>query len=328
MLPAPRSLLHACAGRWRSLSLLTVAATLMAFGGPGRAFAQDAADSEQRALPKPELDADTPVAFEADSVEYRFQNNQDVVIASGNVVLRQNQQSVRADTVTWDRDSGKIVADGNVRMVDQDGNQLFTVRVELTEELKAGAMQNLLIALREGGRLAAAKGERMANGSILLTRAAYTGCEVENSDGCPKQPSWRVVASQVVYDPDAKRVRFKGARLELFSAIPVPLPGLSLRTDGGASSGILVPDFGFTPSNGVEISESYYLRFADNRDLTATAYVFSDVPPMASIEYRALTDKGAYQITGYATESRRIPIIGATPGSQRDRNLALRIADA
>jgi LPS-assembly protein len=297
--------------------MTAVAAALFAFAMPGAARAQNSADTEQRALPSPEIDTDAPVAFEADRVEYRF-DDQDLVVASGNVVLRQNEQSVRADTVTWDRDSGRIVADGNVRMVDQDGNQLFTERVELTDELKAGAMQNLLIALREGGRLAAVKGERMEDGSILLTRAAYTGCEVENADGCPKRPSWRVTAGRVVYDPDAKRVRFKGARLELFGAIPVPLPGLSLRTDGGASSGFLVPDFGFTPSNGVEVSGSYYWRFSDNRDLTATAYVFSDVPPMASLQYRALTEKGAYQITGYATESRRIPIIGATPGSQRD----------
>jgi len=290
---------------------------LTAFGNAQHAQAQDAPETQERALPQPELSDKQPVDFEADNVEYRF-DEEDLVIASGNVVLRQNQQSVRSDTVTWDRNSGKILATGNVRMVDQDGNQLFTEQVELTDELKTGAMQNLLLALREGGRLAAARGQRMEDGRVLLSQAAYTGCEVENRDGCPKEPTWRVTAGEVVYDPDAKRVKFKGARLELFGLIPVPLPGLSLRTDGGASSGFLVPDFGFTPSNGVEISESYYWRLSENRDLTATAYAFSDVPPMAGIEYRALTGKGAYQITGYATESSRIPISGTSPRSERD----------
>jgi LPS-assembly protein len=307
------------AGRWRSLSLAALAAALVAFASPASALAQEPSDSSsQRGLPKPAIDENAPVAFEADEVEYRFENNVDTVVASGNVVLRQNQQSVRADTVTWNRNTGQIFASGHVRMVDQDGNELFTDKVELTDELKTGAMENLLLALREGGRLAAVKGERMADGSILLTRAAYTGCQVEDGRGCPKEPSWRVIAGQVIYDPDARRVRFKGARLELFGALQLPLPGLSIRTDGGASSGFLVPDIGFTPSNGVEVSGSYYWRLADNRDLTATAYVFSDVAPMASVQYRALTDKGAYQITGYATESRRIPIVGATPGSERD----------
>lgn len=321
MLPVPRSLLHACAGRWRprtlSVSLAAIAAALIVFASPPRAQAQDASAAGQRALPSPDVDANAPVAFEADRVEYRY-DTEDLVIASGNVVLRQNEQSVRSDSVTWDRNTGKIIATGNVRLVDQDGNQLFTERVELTDELKTGAMENLLLALREGGRLAAARGQRMDDGRILLSKAAYTGCEVENVDGCPKEPTWRVTAGQVVYSPDEKRIRFKGARLELFGAIPLPLPGLSLRTDGGASSGFLVPDLSSTPSNGVEVSQSYYWRFAENRDLTATAHIFSDVPPMASLQYRALTDKGAYQITGYATESRRIPISGTgLPGSER-----------
>jgi len=316
MPPAPRSLLHACAGRWRPFTRTAIAAVLMALGPVRPAMAQDNPDTQQRGLPSPDIDKDTPVAFEADQVEYRFQD-EDVVVASGNVVLRQNQQSVRSDSVTWDRKTGKIVASGNVRLVDQDGNQLFTERVELTDELKTGAMENLLIALREGGRLAAVKGERMADGKILLSRAAYTACEVENADGCPRQPSWHVTASQVIYDPDARRIRFKGARLQLFGFVQLPLPGLSLRTDGGASSGFLVPDFRSSPSNGVEVAGSYYWQLAENRDVTATAHFYTDVPPMLSAQYRALIGKGAYQITGYATESRRIPIVGALPESER-----------
>lgn len=317
MLPAPRSLLHACAGRWRSLGWLVAASALIALAGVDRAEAQEAPDNSERSLPNPDIDRETPIAFEADRVEYRFET-EDTVIASGNVVLRQNQQSVRAERVTWDRKSGQIVASGNVRMVDQDGNQLFTQRVELTDELKTGAMESLLLALREGGRLAAAKGERTADGKILLTRAAYTGCEVEDRDGCPKKPSWRVTAGKVIYDPAAKRVRFKGARLEMLGFVQLPLPGLNLRTDGGASSGFLVPDLRSSPSNGVEIASPFYWRLADNRDLTVTAHAYTKVPPMISGEYRALNRNGAYQITAYATESRRIPIFGTTPGSERD----------
>ncbi|GGC35924.1 LPS-assembly protein LptD [Novosphingobium marinum] len=263
-----------------------------------------------------EEQAEEEIAFEADAVEYA--SDTDTVTAGGDVVLRRGDQSVRADSVTWNRVSGEIVALGNVRLVDEDGNQFFSDRVELTEELRTGAVENLLLALREGGRLAAVTGERNAAGEVILNRAAYTACEVETEDGCPKSPSWRITAKRVVYDPDDKVVRFRGAKLELFGALTLPLPGLSVTTDGRATSGFLIPDLRFSPSNGAEISESYYARLAPNRDLTATAYVYTEAPPMASFQYRALTDTGAYQITGYATESRRIPIFGATPGAERD----------
>ena len=320
-------------------------ALVLAAGSGGSAFAQDLSKHPLEITPPPEavptdperkpideaIDpteppklglpdepslGEGPIAFEADGISY--DGNNEVVTATGNVVLRRSGQSVRADSVSWNRTSGQIVASGNVRFVDADGNQLFTERVELTDELKAGAMENLLLALREGGRLAAVRGERAADGTIVLTRAAYSACAVEDeTTGCPKNPSWRITAARVVYDPDAKRVRFRGARLELFGLALLPLPGLELTTDGRAISGLLVPDIRLSASNGVELSESYYLRLAENRDLEVKGYVYTEALPMVSAQYRALTDIGAYQVTGYATRSKRITVSG-TPTTALD----------
>ena len=302
MLPAVQTPLQALFRRLRPLSLTALAAGIATFGAPHASMAQEVPPPESTAPAQ----SDAPVAFEADKLEYN--ENSDLVTASGNVVLQREQQSVRADSVTWNRNTGLIVATGDVRMIDEDGNELFTERVELTDELKTGAMENLLLALREGGRLAAQSGRREANGDIVLDRAAYTGCQVEDRKGCPKEPSWRVVAKQVTYDDSAKRVSFKKARLEIFGTIKVPLLGLTISTDGNSVSGFLVPDISLTPSNGVEISNSYYWRISENRDLTATGYVYTKAVPMASVQYRALTERGAYQITGYATASNKIPI--------------------
>lgn len=310
MLPASRSLLQACSCRlriWRS-GAFTAAFLALVISLPAQA--QDI-ESTPEVPPETAAGDEANVAFEADELQY--DQDRELVTAIGNVVLRQEDQSVRADTVTWDRQSGQIIATGNVRMVDADGNQLFTERVELTDEFETGAMEDMLLALREGGRLAATSGERQANGNILLSRAAYTACEIEDRHGCPKEPSWRITAREVVYNAEGKRVSFKGAHIELFGAVRVPLPGLSIRTDGEATSGFLMPDFRFSPSNGMEISDSYYIRIDDNRDLTAGAHLYTKAPPMASFQYRALTDKGAYQITGYATASKRIPIFGSEP---------------
>ncbi len=278
---------------------------------------------EEQAEPAPEEPAQPATAgagraidFEADGLAY--DSEADVVTANGNVVLRSADRSVRADAVVWNRRSGQIMASGNVRFVDEDGNQLYTERVELTDEFEAGAMEDLLLALREGGRLAARRGERGADGTVVLTDAAYTACAVADTDGCPKEPSWRITADRVVYDPDANRVRFTRAYLELFGARLLPLPGLAVRTDGRAESGFLVPDLRFSESNGVEVSGSYYWRIAPNQDLTLGAYLFSEAPPMASATWRHLTGKGAYQITGYGTHSQRVSDLTGIPITESD----------
>jgi len=330
MLPAVQTSLQALTRRLRPTSLSALAAGLAASVGalalPAVVHAQDltrpvdeAPIQGQPPAPPPATATAQPVAFEADNVEYA--QNSELVTASGNVVLRRTDekgqtQSVRADGVTWDRNSGKIVASGNVRLVDQDGNQVYTDQVELTDELKTGMMQNLLLVLREGGRLAALKGERVANGDVILNQAAYTGCEVEDSDGCPKNPTWRVLAKQVIYSDAEKRIRFKNARLELFGVVQLPLLGLTISTDGHAVSGFLVPDIRSSPSNGFEVSGSYFWKIAENRDLTSTLFAYTKAAPMGAFQYRALTDKGAYQVTGYATASSKIPIASNTVGRQ------------
>ncbi len=279
---------------------------------------QPSAEAEQTStLPEPSLPAPgEQVSFEADGATYNDKTQELKVF--GNVVLRQKGQSVRADAVTWDRTSGLIVAEGNVRFVDTEGNQLFTERLELSDEFKAGAMQDLLIVLREGGRLAARQGQRGADGKIELSQAAYTACAVEDSTGCPREPSWRITAKRVVYDPEAKTVRFYGSRIELFGIALLPLPPITLATDGRPISGLLIPDVQLSASNGVQLSETWYQRIGPNRDLSVTGYVFSKALPMISAQYKQLTGTGAFQVTGYATRSSRIPIGGVPASSQKD----------
>lgn len=254
------------------------------------------------------------INFEADRVEYG--NETQVVTATGNVVLVKDDQSVRADAVTWNRESGQIVATGNIRVVDEDGNLLLTDRVELTDELKAGMIENLLIVMREGGRIAADAGVRDEAGRITLTNAAYTACAAEDSKGCAKRPSWRINARRVVYDPTKQRVRYDNARLEIFG-LAIPLPLLAHSTNGSAGSGVLPPELRFSRSNGGELEQGYYLRLSESRDLTLSGYLYTRSLPMIAAQYRELTGDGAYQITGYATRSSRLPI-DQGGGTRRD----------
>lgn len=294
----------------------TLAAAVLCLGtAPAVALAQDAGPGALA----PSDTTPREVAFEADGVSYDSEG--DTVTASGDVVMQSEGQTLNADSVSWNRTTGQIVASGNIRLTDEDGNHLYAESIELTDALKAGAMENLLLVLAEGGRMAARSGDRAEDGTITLTDTAYSGCAVVKRDGCTaKKPSWRVVAKRVVYDPATKKIRFKGATLEFFGAPLIPLPGLSVNSDGRANSGFLIPTFGVSDSNGVEIGESYYLRLADNRDLTLGGYIYSKSGPMGRARYRALTEDGAYQVEGYLTNSSRIPVgESAVEGDKRLR---------
>jgi LPS-assembly protein len=271
------------------------ATLLMAFGSAGAAYAQQPESTQTK--------ADEEISFSADSLEYEFAS--DLVKAIGNVIARREGYTLRADNIVWDRRTGKVIASGNIRSVGPEGDVAYGDSIEVTESLRDGIIENMLLVLNDGSRLAANKGTR-TDGKVTLEGAAYTPCAVEGPDGCPKDPSWQVKAVKVVYDPVNKRVKYEGARIELFGLPVIPLPGLSHPAETAAGSGFLVPNLRFSRNNGVEIEQGYYWRLSDNRDLLLSAHVFSDVAPMAQARFRALEDKGAFQITGYATYSQKV----------------------
>ncbi len=311
----PRPLPQALSRCLRPSCVASIRPALAALGALALASGAAHAQSADRAPPHQEADASREIRFQADRVTYA--SDAETVTATGNVVLNRAEQTVRADVVTWNRKTGLIEASGNIRFVDEAGNVLYTDKVELTDELKAGAIEDMLLVLRQGGRLAARSGTRAANGDMVLHDAAYSGCAVEDEDGCPKRPSWEVTAVAVTYDAKDQRVRYKGALLRVFGLPILPLPGLSHTSDFRAESGLLIPDFRFSAANGAEISDTYYWRLANNKDLALTGYIFTGALPMISGRYRQLTDHGAFQASAYLTRSARINVGG---GNVTDAN--------
>ncbi len=269
------------------------------------------------AAPVPAAGEERTVDFTANELTY--DNEADVVTARGDVRMFSDGNRLRADTVTWNRKTGEVTAQGDVALVNPQGDTAYGDQVQLTETMKNAVVENLLVVLEGGGRLAAERGSR-TDTLYRLDNAAYTACAVVDSNGCPKNPSWKITAVRVVYDTERKRVFYQGARLSLFGLSSIPLPGLSNPVGSGGGSGILVPDFRVGRVNGAEFSLPYYFRLAPNRDLTITPHIYTNVLPALEAQYRALTRRGAYQISGMITESRREPISinpAATP-SQRD----------
>lgn len=262
----------------------------------------------------PTATSEESIGFSADTVS--FDNAADIVRASGNVELDREAWRLRADQVEWNRTTGRVVASGNVALTSPQGDIAYGDTVELTDTLRDGVVANLLVVFDNGGRLAAQQGERLANGDLSLDRAAYSPCAVEGADGCPRDPSWQVRAARVYYDRARDRVRYEGARIELFGLPLIPLPGLSHPAVGQAGSGFLVPDIRLDRVNGLELALPYYLRIGPNSDATLTAHLYTGAAPMAEAHLRGLTANGAWETRAYATYSQRLALGGGTTGGQ------------
>jgi LPS-assembly protein len=265
----------------------------------------------------------TPPTSDADQIDFAadqlgYDNDADIVTASGNVSMVRNQDRVRADRIIWNRKTGQVRAEGNVQAVTGGGDTLYGDNAILTDTLKDGIVDNLLLVLNDGARLVARTSERK-NEVTTLSQAAYSPCPVVDGANCPRKPSWQISAVKIIHDPIRKEIVFKNARLEMFGVPLFVVPSLSqpIGTDG--RTGFLIPDLRYTRTNGLEVALPYYWRIASNRDLTITPRVYTNALPALEAKYRGLTQNGAYQISGIGTYSRRIAATGATTGENRFR---------
>lgn len=257
------------------------------------------------------------VQFSAGSLDY--DSNADIVTALDEVRMFRQGDRLRADKVVWNRKTGRVVATGNIAVTNPQGDVAYGDSIELTDSLKDGVVQNMLVVLEQGGRMAAERGTRRTDGSMQLDKAAYTPCAVQTSEGCPKTPSWQITAVRILYRPDRERVYFGGGQFHLFGLPAVPLPAFSMPTGGGSESGLLAPDLQLDRVNGLELVTPYYFRLAPNKGLTLTPHIFSAVLPMMQARYEALSTKGAFQVTGYLTESRRSDDLNTTTPTDTER---------
>jgi len=273
------------------------------------ATSASAQDLQPRPIDPPPSEAgsgtvtDDQVQFTAGSLEY--DTNTDVVTALGDVRMFRAGNRLRADKVDWNRKTGKVVATGNIAVTNAEGDIAYGDSIELTDSLKDGMVENMLVVLEQGGRMAAREGEREADGTVELRDAAYTPCAVNNPDGCPKNPSWKITAVRITYRPDRNRIYYRGGQFHLFGLPGLPLPSFSHPIGPGSESGLLSPIIRYNQVNGIELATPYYFRLAPNRGLTLTPHVFSSVLPMMQVDYSMLNEHGAFRVTGYGTRSRR-----------------------
>ena len=119
--------------------------------------------------PPPASATEPVIEFSAEEVVY--ENTSDLVTAQGQVRMSREGNYLAADKVSWDRRSGRVLAEGNVVIMNPQGDKLVGDKVDLTDSLRDGTVENLLIVLESGGRIAANRGRGQATSPSLRMRS-------------------------------------------------------------------------------------------------------------------------------------------------------------
>ncbi len=117
--------------------LLPILPVVLALGWAVPSTAQDAGENAQTPPNIAPANADETLNFSAEHVD--FDQSSNIFTARGDVALDRQGWRLHADSVTWNRTSGQVVANGNVRLTGPDGDTAYGDSVELTDTLRDGA---------------------------------------------------------------------------------------------------------------------------------------------------------------------------------------------
>lgn len=278
-----------------TLALLSCATGIVIGGNlamPTQAFAQVLG---AELFGEADTTTDEQLLLESDELVYDDANQN--VSAVGNVQIAYGQYTLIADRVSYSRSTGRVIATGNVEIVEPDGNKVFADEIDITDDFQDGFVSALKIETADNTRFAAQRAERRDGEIAVLHNGVYTACEV-CKDNPEKPPFWQIRAKRVIVNTQTRRVAYEGASFELFGK---PLIYLKKFSHGDPSikrsSGLLFPSYGSNDKLGYHLTQSYFMALAPNSDATVSGTYYTNQGFLGQAEWRHRTQRGQYNLS-------------------------------
>ncbi len=245
----------------------------------------------------------TAAVISADEITY--DETRRVVVAEGNVEIGHGERILLADSVRYDQRSDSIAATGNVVLLEPSGAVMFADRLELSDELRNGVIENIRILLADDSRFAANGARRIDGRKTIMKRAAFSPCRVCEDDP-ERPPLWQLKAGTIIHDEESQDIQYTNAWLEMFG-VPVAFTPYLTHPDPSVErrSGLLTPEIGASTVFGGYVRMPMFLVFNDSTDVTIEPILTVKERPVLAVEYRQHFNSGAIELSGSATQADR-----------------------
>jgi len=219
-----------------------------------------------------------PVFIEADTLTGDKKNH---LQANGKVILLKANQTIRADRLSYDQETGDVDGLGSV-VVEQEGSTMSGPHLKLNMESHAGFMEQPVFYLKENdGRGSGDMLHIQDQQHYTLDNATYTTCPADDQD-------WLVKMGNLEIDRDQQVGIARHARVEFMDVPILYSPWMDFPLGSQRKSGFLAPIVGGTSKGGSELTLPFYWDIEPNLDMTFAPRVMSKRGLMLNNEFRYL----------------------------------------
>ena len=242
----------------------------------------------------PNADGQYPIELEADNVEAQGEES---VTLIGNAEVSQGRRTIVADKLKYFRETERVVADGSVEIVSEDGNYLSSDSIDVHAPTQIGQLINSEFKLASGMtskdgvdtvQLAARGSAGVVNlegeGVMTMEDAAYTNCKEGSNAVMIYSKNLELDNISGVGKARNATVRFQGVPIFYAPYITFPL-------NDERKTGWLTPKYGNDEDSGNIIEFPWYWNIAQNQDATFTPRFYTDRGVQIAGEYRRATER-------------------------------------
>ncbi len=264
--------------------------------------------------------ADKPIGFEADNVVVDQADGS--LFATGNVELKQANNTLRADEVTYYRNQNKAIARGNVVHIDGDGTVTNAAIMEIDTEFSHILAETIISNFTTGEWISADHADRIAGDRGIFDASRFTPCKCDFLNG--ERPLWDIKASQSVRNEKTQTITHYNMRMNVLNVPVGYLPFLS-HPDWTVRrrSGVLTPSFIISSDLGFTPSIPYYQIIDETSDVEFTTYKYQYRGLGVKSRYRKLWDRAELNATFYTanveTYKKNRELVGAVDATYASR---------
>ena len=212
---------------------------------------------------------------------------------TGNAELSYNQQQLTAGRIDYHQPEDSVDLQGNVNYWD---NAVYLNSPDAHVELAAdnGLFKNVNYWLLDTrGRGKADKVTVTAGSLTVGEKVDYTTCDPDTiSPWNITNNVWKISAGKLTLNHDTDTGTARNVFLKVKNIPVFYTPYLSFPISDKRKSGFLMPEFGTSTRNGMEIRTPYYWNIAPDMDATITPRPMSNIGTMMMGEFRYLLARG------------------------------------
>jgi len=205
----------------------------------------------------------TSVLFGGDQVEFyakSLDTEGNKVMAEGDVLVVYQDAYISADRATYDRNSTELELFGNVTILKGNEYQLVGEHMKLNMQKKEREINPFFMIEKESKLWVTAQSSTACDNTFNIESGIVSGCD-------PEDPMWEIYFSSSDYNDETKWLNLYNARFHIGGVPLFYLPYFGYSMDRKRRSGLLMPSFGISGSEGAYYEQPIYVVLGDRADV-------------------------------------------------------------